>query len=57
MALYVMEGLDCTGLAVGDDMVESLWVRTKGKANKACVVVGVYYRPLSQHDDNQKIIL
>lgn len=46
-----MEGLDCTGLAVGDDVVESLWVRTKGKATKARVAVGVYCRPLSQQDD------
>ncbi|GAB0207654.1 hypothetical protein GRJ2_003231100 [Grus japonensis] len=35
-------------LTVDDDIVESLWVRMKGKVNKVDVVVGVYYQPLSQ---------
>lgn len=30
-------------LTVGDNMVESLWVRIKGKASKTDVVVLVYY--------------
>lgn len=34
VALYIKKGLNCTGLAVEDDMVESLWVRIKRKANK-----------------------
>ena len=34
VALYIKEGLDCTALAVGDDTVESLWVRVRGKVNK-----------------------
>ena len=42
-------------LAVGNDRVESLWVRIKGKANKAAVVVGVYYQPPSQHDDTNEL--
>ena len=50
MVLYIREGLDCMALAVGNDRVESLWVRIKGKANKAAVVVGVYYQPPSQDD-------
>ncbi|GAB0206625.1 mitochondrial enolase superfamily member 1 [Grus japonensis] len=50
VALYVTEGLDCTELSVGDDTVESLWVRIKGQANKGDVTVGVYYRPPSQDD-------
>ena len=48
VALYVTEGLDCTELSVGDDMVESLWVRIKEQANKGDVIVGVYYRPPSE---------
>ncbi|GAB0208021.1 mitochondrial enolase superfamily member 1 [Grus japonensis] len=55
VALYVTEGLDCTGLSVGDDTVESLWVRIKGQANKGDVVVGVYYRPPSQDDATDEL--
>ncbi|GAB0203307.1 hypothetical protein GRJ2_002796300 [Grus japonensis] len=55
VALYVTEGLDCTELSVGDDMVESLWVRIKGQANKGDVVVGVYYRPPSQDDATDEL--
>ena len=51
VALYVKEGLDCAALAVGDDMVESFWVRFRGKADKAGVFVEVYYRSPSQDDD------
>lgn len=43
MTLYVIEGLDCVVLTVGNYMVETLWVRMKVKANKVDVVVGVYY--------------
>jgi len=39
-----MEGLNCRELYVDDDMVERLWVRIKGKANKGDVTVGVYYK-------------
>lgn len=41
VVLYVKEGLDCTTLAVRDDVVKSLWVKTSGKSNKTDVV-GVY---------------
>ena len=49
--LYVKEGLDCTALAAGDDMVESLCVKMKGQANKADVPAGVCYGPPGQDDD------
>ena len=49
------EGLDCMALAVGNDTVESLWVRMKGKTNKADVVVGVFYRPPSQDNDTDEL--
>lgn len=39
---------DCIELTVHDDTVE---IRIKGQSNKAYVVVGVYYRPPSQHND------
>ena len=50
-ALYVKEELDCTALAVGNDMVESLCVRIRGKSNKVDVVVGIYYRSPGQDGD------
>lgn len=52
---YVTEALDYTELAVGDHVVESLWVRTKGQANKGDFVVGVYYRPPSHDDDTDEL--
>ena len=41
VALYVRECFDCLELNDGDDRVECLWVRIKGKANKADIAVGV----------------
>lgn len=39
LMLHVKEGWDCMQLAVGDDVIESLWVRITGKANNADVGV------------------
>lgn len=50
VAPHVKEGSDCTVFAAESDMAESLWVRIKGKANKADGVVGVYDRSASQDD-------
>lgn len=36
-------------LTVGNDMVKSFWVRIKGQASNADVIVGVYYRPSIQN--------
>ncbi|PKU39396.1 mitochondrial fission process protein 1 [Limosa lapponica baueri] len=44
IALYVRECFDCLELTDGDDGVECLWVRIRGKANKADTVVGVCYK-------------
>ena len=41
-------------LAVGDGKDESLWVRIKGQINKEDVVMGVYYRPRGQEDNNDE---
>ena len=38
---------------VGGDMVESHWVRIRGKANKADVVMGVYYKSPNLDDDTE----
>lgn len=51
----VVEGLDCTELVVGDDTVESLFVRLKGQANKGDVTMGLSYRPPRQDDDTDKL--
>ena len=37
------------GLSAGNDNVESLWVRMKGRANKSYILLGVCYK-LPSHD-------
>ena len=39
----------------GDNRVECLWVRIRGKANKADVMVGVCYRPPNQDEEADEI--
>ncbi|KAK4832989.1 hypothetical protein QYF61_027013 [Mycteria americana] len=39
----------------GDNRVECLWVRVRGKANKADIMVGVCYRPPNQDEEADKI--
>ncbi|GAB0206513.1 hypothetical protein GRJ2_003116900 [Grus japonensis] len=51
VALYVRECFDCLELNDGDDRVECLWVRIRGKANKADIMVGVCYRPPNQDEE------
>jgi len=41
MALYVRDCFDCIELDYCDDKVECLWVKMRGKANKADILVGV----------------
>jgi len=48
VALYVMECFDCLELDDGHDRIKCLWVRIRGKANKADIMVGVCYRPPNQ---------
>ena len=54
-APYVTEALDCTELAIGEDTVKSLWVGTKGQANKGDVIIGVYSRLPSQDDNTNDL--
>ncbi|KAK4830875.1 LOW QUALITY PROTEIN: hypothetical protein QYF61_013804 [Mycteria americana] len=58
VALYVRECLDSLELndGDGDDRVECLWVRIRGKANKADIVVGVCYRPPNQDEEADEIV-
>ncbi|GAB0208010.1 hypothetical protein GRJ2_003266700 [Grus japonensis] len=55
VALYVKECFDCLELNDGDDRVECLWVRIRGKANKADIMVGVCHRPPNQDEEADEI--
>lgn len=41
---YVMESFDYLELNDGDNSIECLWVRIRGKVNKTNIMVGVYYK-------------
>lgn len=45
-----------TELAVGDGIVESLWVRIKEQTNIVDVIVGVYYKPPNQDHKNNELV-
>jgi len=51
VALYVEYCFDCIELNNSDDKVECLWVKMKGKANKAEILLGVYYRSPTQVEE------
>ena len=38
----------------GDGKVESLWVKVRGRADKADILVGVCYRPPSQDEETDE---
>jgi len=45
VALYVRDCFDCIEFNDCDDKVECLWVKMRGKTNKADILLGVCYRP------------
>jgi len=51
LTLYVRDCLDCIELDDCDDKVECLWVKMRGKANKADILLGVSYRPPYQDEE------
>ncbi|RMC22179.1 hypothetical protein DUI87_03052 [Hirundo rustica rustica] len=51
MALYIKQTFDTVGIETKEDGVECLWVKIKGKANKADILLGVCYRPPNQEED------
>ena len=55
VALYVRECFDCLELDDGNDRVECFWVRIRGKANKADIMVGVCYRRPNQDEEADEI--
>ncbi|PKU40959.1 hypothetical protein llap_8745 [Limosa lapponica baueri] len=60
VALYVKEWIECEeispkpSLGSDEEIVESLWVRIKGRANMRDTVVGVYYRPPDQDGEGDE---
>ncbi|PKU48935.1 adaptin ear-binding coat-associated protein 1 [Limosa lapponica baueri] len=48
VALYVREDYECVELTEDNGRVECLWVRIRGRASKADIMVGVCYRPPNQ---------
>ena len=55
VALYGRECFDCLELNDGDDRLKCLWVRIRGKANKADIMVGVCYTLPNHVDKVDKI--
>jgi len=55
VALYVRDCFDCIELDDCDDKVECLWVKMRGKANKADILLGVCYRPPNQDEEADKV--
>ena len=39
----------------GDDKVESQWVKIRGRADKADILVGVCYRLLNQDEETDEV--
>ncbi|RMC00455.1 hypothetical protein DUI87_23065 [Hirundo rustica rustica] len=56
VALYIRGVLDVIGIENNDDEVESLWVKIKGKANKADILLGVCYRPPNQDEEVDNLL-
>ncbi|RMB93635.1 hypothetical protein DUI87_29862 [Hirundo rustica rustica] len=51
VALYIKQTFDTVGIETKEDGVECLWVRIKGKANKADILLAVCYRPPNQEEE------
>jgi len=56
VALYVREYFDCTELSDPDDKVECLRVKTRGKANRADILLGVCYRQPNQDEEVEEVL-
>jgi len=55
VALYVRDCFDCIELNNCDDKVECLWVKMRGKANKADILLGVCFRPPNQDEEADEV--
>ncbi|RMC06925.1 hypothetical protein DUI87_16376 [Hirundo rustica rustica] len=56
VAFYIRECFDTIGIETNEDGVECLWVRIKGKANKADILLGVCYRPPNQEEEVDNLL-
>lgn len=54
MAVYARECFDMVDLRAGNDKFESGWVRPRGRANKADILVGICYRPTNQNEETDE---
>ena len=54
VALYIKDCFDVEELGVGNDKVECLWGRIRGKACRGNILVGVHYRPPNQDKEMDK---
>ena len=45
----------CSSDLTGDNKVESLWVKIRGRANKADILVGICYRPPNQDEETDEV--
>lgn len=50
-----LDYLDYLEFNVGDNSMECLWVRIRGKARRADIIVGVCYRPPNQGEEAHKM--
>ena len=55
MWLFVLECFDVEELGVGNDKVECLWIRIRGKAYRGDILVGVCYRLPNQDEEKDKV--
>jgi len=55
VALYVSDCFDCIELDDCDDKVECLQAKTRGKATKADILLGVGYRPPNQDEEADEV--
>ena len=53
VALYVKECFEVTELMTGDNKVESLWVKIRGRADKAGILVSVYRLPNQDEETDE----
>lgn len=51
VVVYLLDDVEYVKLSDGDGMDEDLWIRIKEQTKKADVILGVFCRPPTQHDD------
>ena len=55
VALYIKEYFDVEELGVGNDKVECLWIRIRGKACRGDILVGVCYKLPNQDEERDEV--